>query len=156
MTIHTRLIVGTTGSGKTYRLRQLAAQHAADPTVTVWAISPYNELTDTDHHTSPDGAERMLAAALALVEQRRTHGPEHQPTPHEPHLRILVDEVEQVLRQPEAGRMLLQLALTGRPAAVDTVLTASTHRLDLWPLALRDLLADDTEHLPRPHPYTED
>ncbi|MFI8085841.1 hypothetical protein ACIF6L_34255 [Kitasatospora sp. NPDC086009] len=138
MTNH--LIIGRTGSGKTYRLQELIAAHAADPTTAVWAITPTKELAGADRHTGPDGAQQLLTDLLAEVDKRHATGREHTPTEAEPRVRLVVDRVElvhELLGGDEFGHLLKRLLVTGRKAAVDTVLTASTTHLDAWPVGLR-------------------
>ncbi|MFD9592023.1 hypothetical protein ACFWA9_04600 [Kitasatospora sp. NPDC059973] len=141
-----RLIIGRTGSGNTHRLQQLIDAHAADPTTTVWAITPYTDLAGVDRHTDPNGAEQMLTELLAEVDKRLARGREHTPTQAEPHIRLIVDRVElvhELLGRAELGRLLGRLIITGRTAAVDTLLTASTTHLDVWPDGVR-------QHFDRP------
>ncbi|MFF2080612.1 ATP-binding protein [Kitasatospora sp. NPDC058162] len=139
----THLIVGPTGSGKSHALQQLIAQAATDPATTTWAITPRSELATADRRATPDGAEQMLADALALVDQRNAYLRDarqrtHQPTQAEPRIRLLIDEAEHLLRRETTAEQLYRLVTTGRPAAVETVVAVSDLRLETWPLALRD------------------
>ncbi|MEU3564141.1 hypothetical protein [Kitasatospora sp. NPDC006786] len=156
-----RLIIGRTGSGKTHRLQELIDAHAADPTTTVWAITPTPELAGADRHTDPDGAEQLLTELLAEVDRRHARGHEHTPTQAEPHIRLIVDRVELVHEQlgdAKFGHLLHRLAVTGRKAAVDTVLTASTTHLDAWPDGVRQHFdqPERTEILPDRRQTDED
>ncbi|MEU4301937.1 AAA family ATPase [Kitasatospora aureofaciens] len=139
----THLIVGPTGSGKSYRLQQLIAQAATEEATTTWAITPRSELAAADRRATPDGAEQMLNHALAIVDQRNAalrdaRQRTHQPTAAEPRIRLLIDEAEHLLRRETAAEQLYSLVTTGRPAAVETVVAVADLRLSTWPLALRD------------------
>ncbi|MFJ2191583.1 AAA family ATPase [Kitasatospora sp. NPDC087861] len=136
----THLIIGTTGSGKSHTLQQLITQAADDPATTTWAITPRSELDAADRHTTPDGAQQMLNHALAIVDQRNTalrdarqlneaEPPTHQPTRTEPRIRLLIDEAEHLLRRRPLTEQLYRLAITGRAAAVETVIAVSDLRL---------------------------
>ncbi|MFJ6777451.1 hypothetical protein ACIQOV_41950 [Kitasatospora sp. NPDC091257] len=135
-----KLIIGRTGSGKTHRLQQLITAHADDPTTTVWAITPYDELDGADRHTHIDGAEQLLTDVLTEVDRRYASGHEHTPTEAEPRIRLIVDQVdlahELLGKSAPFGHLLTRVAVIGRKAGVDIVLTASTTHLDRWPVGL--------------------
>ncbi|MET9402108.1 hypothetical protein [Kitasatospora sp. NPDC002965] len=157
-----RLIIGSTGSGKTRGLQLLIDVHAADPTTAVWAITPTPELAGADRHVTPDGAEQLLTELLAEADKRLARGHEHTPTPDEPRIRLVVDQVDHIHEQlgssAPLGHLLRRLVVTGRRAAVDTVLTASTTHLDTWPDGLRQHFDQhgSTETLPDRRQTDED
>ncbi|MFE2174399.1 ATP-binding protein [Kitasatospora sp. NPDC059462] len=149
---HTHLLVGTTGSGKTYTLQQLAARAATDPTTTVWAIEPAHHATLTataDRCADFDGAEQMLDQVLDLARRRAAAcvaagSTAHTPAEEQPRVLLLIDEADNLLRRPRVAEQLQELVVTGRALAIETAVAANHLRLDVWPLGLRDqLLAGD-------------
>ncbi|MFF7459118.1 type IV secretory system conjugative DNA transfer family protein [Kitasatospora sp. NPDC008115] len=158
---HTHLVVGTTGSGKTHTLQQLAARATTDPTATTWAIEPRRDglTTTADRCADFDGAEQMLDQVLDLARQRAaacvaTGSTAHTPTEDQPRILLLIDEADHLLCRPRPAEQLQELIATGRALAIETAVAASTLRLDVWPLDLRDqLLAGDiTVHGTPAHP----
>ncbi|MFF4384448.1 ATP-binding protein [Kitasatospora sp. NPDC001547] len=153
---HTHLLVGTTGSGKTHTLQQLAARAAADPTATTWVIEPAHHASLTtiaDRYADFDGAEQMLDQLLDLAHQRATACQQqdraaHTPSEDQPRVLLLIDEADHLLRQPQVGEQLQELVVTGRALAIETAVAANHLRLDVWPLGLRDQLlsGDITVH----------
>ncbi|MFE6871658.1 hypothetical protein ACFVFS_34540 [Kitasatospora sp. NPDC057692] len=104
-----------------------------------------------------EDGQRELHERLVVVLDQLVLGPEHTPTQAEPHIRLIVDRIEELRGDPLAS-LLKRLVVTGRKAAVDIVLTASTTHLDAWPEGLRRHIDrhGNTEILPDRRPADED
>ncbi|MCU7827319.1 hypothetical protein [Kitasatospora sp. DSM 101779] len=135
------LIVGRACSGKTRTLQQLiAAEKAAHgPAVAVWGIEPTGpgRMAGLDRTVGADQAAALLTEALAVVAERTARHRDHEPTPNEPRIRIVIDDAEPVLRDTETAHLLHRLAATGRTAAVTTIVAASDMTAATWLPALR-------------------
>ncbi|MCX5216144.1 type IV secretory system conjugative DNA transfer family protein [Kitasatospora sp. NBC_00240] len=158
MSVTHRLIVGRAGSGKTRTIEQLiAAEKAAcGPAVAVWGIEPTGQrLAGLDRTVDVDQAAQLLTEALTVVAERTARGRDHEPTAAEPHIRIVIDGAEPVLRDTETAGLLHRLAATGRTAAVTTTLTTFGMTAATWPPALRRHYVHGEVTICE-HPRTED
>ncbi|WP_033821000.1 hypothetical protein [Kitasatospora sp. MBT63] len=154
----THLVTGRPGSGKTLTIEQLIAAEklASGPTIAVWGIEPTcpGRLAGLDRTVGADQAVQLLTEAAAVIAERLGRGREHEPTEAEPRIKVVIDGAEPILRDTEAAHLLKTLALTGRKAAVETVLAVTDTTLDSWPIGLRRQYRPGTVTELSPHPHT--
>jgi ABC-type glutathione transport system ATPase component len=137
----THLIVGPSGSGKSFTIEQLIAAEklAADNTVTIWGIqgTASGSLAGADRTVGADQATQLLTEVLTVIDERTACGRVHEPTAAEPRIKLVIDDAEPVLRDYQAAGLLRRLAVTARAAAVETVVAVSDLAPDSWPFGLR-------------------
>jgi S-DNA-T family DNA segregation ATPase FtsK/SpoIIIE len=131
-------IVGATGSGKSVLLNVVLSELAAAGDVVPWGIDfkggaelgPWRDCLDRIA-TTPEEAEQLLQAAVAVLEARAARGQKHWPTgPQWPELKIVVDEHAELVRTcPKAMALEESIANRGRSVGVSLVVTSlrATH-----------------------------
>ena len=141
------LIAGTTGSGKSGVVNLVVAELVAAPDVIVWGIDfkaglelgPWAPCLD-QLATTPDHAEQLLTAAVAILEARArqlaARGRQWHPTPTTPALVIVVDEQAELADQAPAA-LGLQDSIARRGRAVGVLLVVASQR------ATQDALGSD-------------
>ncbi|GAA1108315.1 hypothetical protein [Kitasatospora arboriphila] len=159
MTATHHLIVGRPGSGKTRTLQQLIAAEklAANGAVTVWGIqgTASGSLAGADRTVGADQAAELLTEALAVVAERTARRREYEPTTAEPRIKLVIDDAEPVLRDTKAAELLHRLVVTGRTAAVETIVAASDMTAATWPADLRRHYTAGQVTICDPRPRTE-
>jgi S-DNA-T family DNA segregation ATPase FtsK/SpoIIIE len=131
-------IVGATGSGKSVLLNIILSELAAAGDVVPWGIDfkggaelgPWRDCLDRIA-TTPEEAEQLLQAAVAVLEARAARGEKHWPTsPQWPELKIVIDEHAELVRTcPKAIALEESIANRGRSVGVSLVVTSlrATH-----------------------------
>jgi S-DNA-T family DNA segregation ATPase FtsK/SpoIIIE len=131
-------IVGATGSGKSVLLNVVLSELAAAGDVVPWGIDfkggaelgPWRDCLDRIA-TTPEEAEQLLQAAVAVLEARAARGEKHWPTsPQWPELKIVIDEHAELVRTcPKAIALEESIANRGRSVGVSLVVTSlrATH-----------------------------
>jgi hypothetical protein len=131
-------IVGATGSGKSVLLNIVLSELAAAGDVVPWGIDfkggaelgPWRDCLDRIA-TTPQEAEQLLQAAVAVLEARAARGHKHWPTsPKWPELKIVIDEHAELVRTcPKAIALEESIANRGRSVGVSLVVTSlrATH-----------------------------
>ncbi len=131
-------IVGATGSGKSVLLNVILSELAAAGDVVPWGIDfkggaelgPWRDCLDRIA-TTPEEAEQLLQAAVAVLEARAARGEKHWPTsPQWPELKIVIDEHAELVRTcPKAIALEESIANRGRSVGVSLVATSlrATH-----------------------------
>lgn len=112
-------IIGMTQWGKSTWLGQLMAQLGACDDVLIWFIDlkgggtlhPWRRIVDWPAVTHAE-AEEMLAAAVRIIKARNAVTDDHEPSPEDPAIIIIVDEANEAWGQGTGTSKLVSLGIS--------------------------------------------
>ncbi|HEY9371017.1 hypothetical protein [Streptomyces sp.] len=112
-------IIGMTQWGKSSWLGQLMAQLGACDDTIIWfidlkgggTVAPWRRIVDWEA-TTQDEAEAMLSAAVRIIKARNAVTDDHEPSPEDPAIIIVVDEANEAWGQGTGTSRLVSLGVS--------------------------------------------